>query len=99
MKTYEQVLEKVELALAKGEYHYCIEFLLPIIESFPLSSKEGVNLRTILITALCGINKKEEASSFLLIPHRAVIKIVLKFTPSLLDKGNDSIMGKRNSMQ
>ena len=62
MKTYEQVLEKVELALAKGEYHYCIEFLLPIIESFPLSNKEGVNLRTILITALCGINKKEEAT-------------------------------------
>ena len=64
MKTYEQVLETVELALAKGEYHYCIEFLLPIIESFPLSSKEGVNLRTILITALCGINKKEEAKKF-----------------------------------
>ncbi|MCR8539824.1 MAG: DUF3153 domain-containing protein [Prochlorococcus marinus CUG1439] len=64
MKTYEQVLETVELALAKGEYHYCIEFLLPIIESFPLSSKEGVNLRTILITALCGINNKEEAKRF-----------------------------------
>ena len=64
MKTYEQVLEKVELALTKGEYHYCIEFLLPIIESFPLSSKEGVNLRTILITALCGINKREEAKRF-----------------------------------
>jgi len=64
MKTYEQVLGKVELALAKGEYHYCIKFLLPIIESFPLSSKEGVNLRTILITALCGINKKEEAKRF-----------------------------------
>ena len=52
MKTYVQVLETVEFALAKGEYHFCIEFLLPIIESFPLSSKEGVNLRTILITAL-----------------------------------------------
>ena len=64
MKTYEQVLETVELALAKGEYHFCIEFLLPKIESFPLSSKEGVNLRTILITALCGINKKEEAKRF-----------------------------------
>ena len=64
MKTYEQVLETVELALAKGEYHYCIQFLLPLIESFPLSSKEGVNLRTILITALCGINKKEEAKRF-----------------------------------
>ena len=64
MKTYEQVLEKVELALAKGEYHYCIEFLLPMIESFPLSSKEGINLRTILITAFCGVNKKEEAKKF-----------------------------------
>ncbi len=64
MKTYEQVLETVELALAKGEYHYCIEYLLPVIESFPLSSKEGVNLRTILITALCGINKKDEAKRF-----------------------------------
>ena len=64
MKTYEQVLETVELALARGEYHYCIEFLLPLIESFPLSSKEGVTLRTILITALCGINKKEEAKGF-----------------------------------
>ncbi len=64
MKTYEQVLETVELALARGEYHFCIEFLLPLIESFPLSSKEGVNLRTILITALCGINKKEEAKKF-----------------------------------
>ena len=64
MKTYEQVLETVELALAKGEYHYCIEFLLPKIDSFPLSSKEGVNLRTILITALCGVNKKEEAKKF-----------------------------------
>ena len=64
MKTYEQVLETVELALARGDYQYCIEFLLPLIESFPLSSKEGVNLRTILITALCGINKKEEAKRF-----------------------------------
>ena len=43
MKTYEQVLETVELALAKGEYQYCIEFILPIIESFPLSSKEGIH--------------------------------------------------------
>jgi len=64
MKTYEQVLRKVELALSKGDYHFCIEFLLPIIESFPSSSKEGANLRTILITAFCGINKKEEAKKF-----------------------------------
>jgi len=37
---------------------------LPKIETFPLSSKEGANLRTILITALCGINKKDEAKRF-----------------------------------
>ena len=64
MKNYEHVLETVELALVKGEYHFCIEFLYPIIESYPLSSKEGAQLRTILITALCGINKKEEAKKF-----------------------------------
>ena len=61
MKTYEQVLEIVELALTKGEYHFCIEYLSPLIDLYPLSSKEGVNLRTILITALCGINNKEDA--------------------------------------
>jgi len=64
MKTYEQVLETVELALERGEYNFCIEFLSPIIESFPLYTKEGVNLRTILITALCGINNKVEAKKF-----------------------------------
>ncbi len=61
MKTYEQVLETVELALIKGEYQFCIEFLSPIIKSYPLLNKEGVHLRTILITALCAVNKKEEA--------------------------------------
>ena len=64
MKTYEQVLETVELALAKGEYHYCIEFLLPIIELFPLSSKEGANLRTILITALVVSIKRQRLKNF-----------------------------------
>ena len=64
MKQYEQVLETVELALSKGEYYFCIEFLSPLINSFPLSSREGVNLRTILITALCGVNKKEDAKKF-----------------------------------
>ena len=64
MKTYEQVLEAVEIALTKGEYHFCIEFLSQRIDSYPLSTKEGDNLRTIFITALCGINKKEEAKKF-----------------------------------
>ena len=61
MQDYKEVLAKVELALIKGEYDFCIKFLSPIIESFPISSKEGINLRTIMITALCGMNKKDEA--------------------------------------
>ena len=64
MDSYRQVVEKAELALIKGEYNFCIEYLYPIIESYPPSSKEGANLRTILITALSGINKKEEAKIF-----------------------------------
>ena len=64
MSDYKQVLATAELALVKGEYHFCIIFLSPLIESFPLSSKECVNLRTILITALCGINNKDEAKKF-----------------------------------
>ena len=64
MDSYKQVVEKAELALIKGEYNFCIEYLYPIIESYPPSSKEGANLRTILITALSGINKKEEAKIF-----------------------------------
>ena len=64
MKTYKQVLETVELALIKGEYHFCIEYLSPIIENFPPSTKEGVNLRTLIITALCVVNKKNESKTF-----------------------------------
>ncbi len=64
MDSYKQIVEKAELALIKGEYNFCIKYLYPIIESYPPSSKEGVNLRTIIITALSGINKKEEAKIF-----------------------------------
>ena len=64
MEEYKQILETAEFALIKGEYNFCIEYLYPIIEFYPPSSKEGVNLRTILITAFSGINKKEEAKKF-----------------------------------
>ena len=64
METYEQVLKIVEVALNKGDYKLCIEFLSPVIKSYPISSKEGINLRTILITALFGDNKKVDAKKF-----------------------------------
>ena len=52
MDSYKQIVETAELALTKGEYILCVNYLYPIIESYPPSSKEGVNLRTIIITAL-----------------------------------------------
>ena len=61
MESYKLIVEKAEFALIKGEYNYCIEYLYPIIEHYPPSSKEGVNLRTIMITALSGSNKNDEA--------------------------------------
>ncbi len=61
MESYKQIIDTAEFALIKGEYNFCIEYLYPIIKSYPPSTKEGVNLRTIIITALSGINKKEEA--------------------------------------
>ena len=61
MDSYKQIIETAEFALVKCEYNFCIKYLYPIIEYYPPSSKEGVNLRTIIITALSGINKKEEA--------------------------------------
>ena len=51
MDSYNQVVEKAQLALIKGEYNFCIEYLYPIIDSYPPSSEEGVNLRTIIIMA------------------------------------------------
>ena len=88
METYKQVVEKAELALIKGEYNLCIEYLYPIIESYPLSSKEGVNLRTIIITALSGINKKEEAKIFckeLLKSHDYKVRENAKYLMEIID--------------
>ncbi len=88
MDSYKQVVEKAELALIKGEYTFCIEYLYPIIESYPPSSKEGVNLRNIIITALSGINKKEEAKKFckeLLKSHDFKVRENAKYLMEIID--------------
>ena len=64
MESYKEVIKIAEFALIKGEYNFCIEYLYPIIEFYPPSSKEGVDLRNILITALSGVNKKKEAKKY-----------------------------------
>ena len=88
MESYNQVIETAEYALIKGEYNFCIEYLYPIIESYPPSSKEGVDLRTIIITALSGINKKEEAKEFckeLLKSHDYKVRENAKYLMEIID--------------
>ncbi len=88
MDSYKKVVETAEFALIKGEYNFCIEYLYPIIESYPLSSKEGVNLRTIIITALSGINKKEEAKQYckeLLKSHDYKVRENAKYLMEIID--------------
>ncbi len=88
MYSYKQVIETAELALIKGEYNLCVKYLSPIIEFYPPSSKEGVNLRTIIITALSGINKKEEAKKFckdLLKSHDFKVRENAKYLMEIID--------------
>tara|TARA_Y100000589_G_scaffold324791_1_gene361511 strand:+ start:79 stop:1185 length:1107 start_codon:yes stop_codon:yes gene_type:complete len=61
MSDYKQVIKEAELALSKGEYNLCVEILNPKIDSFKVSTLEGINLRMLLITALSGLNRNEEA--------------------------------------
>ena len=61
MNEYQLVINKAEIALNNGEYNYCINLLNPLLEKFTTSTKEGVNIRMILITSLSGLNKQEES--------------------------------------
>ena len=61
MSDYKQVIKDAELALSKGEYNLCIEILSSKLDSFKVNTVEGINIRILLITALSGVNKNEEA--------------------------------------
>ena len=61
MSDYKQVIKDAELALSKGEYNLCIEILYPWLDSFKVNTLEGNNIRMLLITALSGVNRNEEA--------------------------------------
>ena len=64
MNEYNHIIKKAELALNNGDYKYCIEALKPLIEVLPVSTKEGINIRFILITASSGISNTEDATFF-----------------------------------
>ena len=61
MNEYIKASREAEFALNNGEYYRCTEIIKPFIDVFSASSKEGISIRMILITAYSGINKKEEA--------------------------------------
>ena len=61
MDEYIKDSREAEFALNNGEYYRCTEIIKPYIDVFSPSSKEGINIRMILITAYSGINKKDEA--------------------------------------
>ena len=61
MNEYLQATKNAELALNNGKYECCVEIIKPIVDSFSVSSKEGINLRMLLITAYSGINQNKEA--------------------------------------
>ena len=61
MSEYSQLIKEAELALSKGEYNLCIDILYPIIDSFKVTTLEGINIRMLLITALSGTNRNEDA--------------------------------------
>ena len=61
MSDYKQVIKDAELALSKGEYNLCIEILYPRVDSFKINTLEGNNIRMLLITALSGVNRNDEA--------------------------------------
>ena len=61
MSDYKKVIKDAELALSKGEYNLCIEILSSKLDSFKVNTIEGTNIRMLLITALSGVNKNEEA--------------------------------------
>ena len=64
MNEYNHIIKKAEIALNNGDYKYCIEKLKPLSDVIPISTKEGINLRYILITALSGTNNRDEAIFF-----------------------------------
>tara|TARA_Y100001978_G_C23702213_1_gene441906 strand:+ start:4905 stop:6011 length:1107 start_codon:yes stop_codon:yes gene_type:complete len=61
MEGYDQFINEVELALNNGDYKLCISKINPILENYPVSTPEGVNIRMMLLTALSGINKNADA--------------------------------------
>ena len=54
-------LRKAEEAIQRGEYGQCITFLKKIAKEHPLDSKEGAEIRILMITAYMGKGEENEA--------------------------------------
>ena len=54
-------LKTAEEAIQRGEYGQCITFLEKIAKEYPLDSKEGAEIRILMITACMGKGEEQEA--------------------------------------
>ena len=54
-------LTPAETALERGDYGQCLEQLSPLAESRPLPDPEGARIRLLMVTALMGQGRDQEA--------------------------------------
>ena len=54
-------LETAEAALQRGDYGQCLTFLEPLAKEYPLPSKEGAEIRMLMITAWMGQGDDQQA--------------------------------------
>ena len=56
-------LSPAETALERGDYGQCLEQLSPLADSRPLPDPEGARIRLLMVTALMGQGRDQEALS------------------------------------
>ena len=54
-------LSSAEAALERGDYGQCLELLAPLAENHPLSSPAGSRIRLLMVTALMGQGREQDA--------------------------------------
>ena len=54
-------LEKAEVAIARGDYGQCLTLLEPLAKKLPSTTKEGGEIRMLMITAMMGRGEEQAA--------------------------------------
>ena len=54
-------IRQAKTALERGDYNQCLNFLEPLSKEYPLGSKEGAEIRMLMITAWMGRGNEQKA--------------------------------------